>query len=566
MKNIYIGLILVALFTSSCEDFLTTEPINKIAIEQYINDEGGLTQALAGVYDPLGSEAIYGNNLYTTLEACTDEGYYARSAQVLGVQVYNFDPTSAEVTNLWTQLYLGINRANDLIAHINVPKMDEAKRQEILGEALFLRGYYYFMLVTRFGDVPLKLTPTTSPNEVQVPRSTTADVYAQILKDMKEAEGKVSQTRLQFSTRVSRGVVQGILARVCLQMAGYPLMDTSKYADALLWSSKVINSGDGYALNETFKTENGGNATYYNVTNPTNGKVTNNAYRQIFINESEDIEDSKECMWEISFKGNRTDSYSEAGRLGNTNGITMAPSSGSSPLIANLGYSYGFIKGTGRLFNKYDTSGKDLRRDWVLTTYTFTVNNSTNTVTKTNITGTGVNTVKFGRDCGKWRREYETLQPKNKNYTPLNFPVLRYADVLLMFAEAELNVNGPTPAALNAINQVRRRGYGLPVNTPSTVSDLVTLTQQDIEDERMRELCFEGLRRSDLIRWGKFVTTMNSVGAEMAAATNPNGTANNQQYGGRGGKNVTLKHLLFPIPSLELLSNKALTQNENWLN
>lgn len=568
MKKIYILLGLVALCTSSCEDFLNEEPIDKVALEQYYTDEEGLTQVLAGVYDPLGSSNVYGNSINVTFEVGSDEGYYARSAQTTGVQVYNFDPTNVSIANLWTDLYTGINRANDLIAHIDVPTMDEGKRQQILGEALFLRGYYYFMLVTRWGDVPLKLTPTTSPNGVQIARTAKADVYAQILKDMKEAEAKVAtSTAIGYPSRVSKTVVQGILARVCLQMAGYPLNDTSKYAEALSWSKKVIDSGE-HALNVTYSTD-----AAYNNFNQTLATVpvnSNNAYRQIFINAAQEKYDIKESMWEVEFKGNRADGYFDLGGLGSQIGITMTPSAANSPLLNSIGYCYGFVKGTARLFNKYDATGKDLRRDWNLTTYTWAVNNTTNVATKTAI----AKTVQFGRDAAKWRREYELLNPKDKNQTGINFPVLRYADVLLMFAEAENQVNGPTAAAYEAVNQVRRRGYGLPIGTPSLVADMpaglnkATFQQQAIEDERMRELCFEGLRRYDLIRWHKFYEAVKLSSDEMAAAptTGPL-TSGNQQYGKLAGQNVNLdtsgkeKYYLFPIPSIEILSNKLITEN-----
>ncbi len=562
MKKILILLVLVAAVTSSCENFLDTEPIDKIALEQYITSEEGLTQSLAGVYDQLGSDALYGNMLYYRLEACTDEGYYARSAQKTGPQVYDFNRTDVDVTNMWTALYSGIDRANVLIANINVPEMDETKRQVILGEALFLRGYYHFMLVTRFGDVPLKIKPTTSPNGASAPRTPTAEVYAQIIKDMTEAEAKVSTSAaIGYSSRVSETVVEGILARVCLQMAGYPLMDTSKYADALSWSKKAIDSGEN-GLKVTYNSD-----TKYNVFNPSATPVntSNNAYRQIFIDESEDVYDVRENMWEIDFKGNRADGYLETGRLGVQIGITMTPSSASSPLLGSLGYCYGFIKGTGVLFKKYDATGLDLRRDWALTTYTFAVNNTTNIATKTNIT----KTMAYGRDCGKWRREYEALLPKNKNYSPTNFPILRYADVLLMYAEASNQVNGPTASAVEYVNQVRRRGYGFPINTPNVVSDMPatastskTNMQLFIEDERMRELCFEGLRKSDLIRWGKFYETMQMVSNDQRTQTTNAG----QQYGALGGENVgndatKTKYLLLPIPSLEILANKSIKDN-----
>ncbi len=125
-------------------------------------------------------------------------------------------------------------------------------------------------------------------------------------------------------------------------------------------------------------------------------------------------------MWEIEFKGDRTDGYLETGRLGISNGITMT----SVTFTPTIGYAYGFIRGTARLYKAYKTG--DLRRDWALTTFTY--NNSTGAkVAITSTTG-------YGRDCGKWRREFDPNTNKNKNFGNTNFPVLRYADVLLMFA------------------------------------------------------------------------------------------------------------------------------------
>ncbi|WP_366186135.1 RagB/SusD family nutrient uptake outer membrane protein [Flavobacterium ovatum] len=532
MKKTLLLLLITALGVVSCDDFLNTEPINKISIKQYYTDEAGLTQALAGVYDQLGSDALYGNGMFLRYNGCTDEGYYARSTVSTGVFVNNFDPTNSDINSLWQSCYLGINRANDLIANVDLPVMDENKRKIILGEAIFLRGYYYFLLVSHFENIPLILTPTTSPNDVYVAQTPMKDVYRQILKDMTDAEEKVStSTEFGYSSRVSKTVVQGILARVCLQMSGYPMNDATKFADALSWAKKVQTSG-----------EHGLRTTY-------NSSLTNSAYSQIFINHAQDVYDIKESMWEIDFLGNRSDGNLETGRVGNTNGITMT----SAALTQTLGYSYGFIKGTARLYKGYKTG--DLRRDWVLTPFTY--NNATGAKVPITIT-TG-----YGRDCAKWRREFELSSPKNKNHGPINFPVLRYADVLLMIAEAENQVNGPTTIAYDALNQVRRRGFGLNIATASVVADAAAgLSKADfqlaVENERMLELCFEGTRHLDLIRWNKYVSTMNSVGNEIAT----NGGA--QAYGGLGGKNVTARHLVYPIPAKERSVNKKLDQNKDW--
>ncbi|MGA9637739.1 RagB/SusD family nutrient uptake outer membrane protein [Flavobacterium sp.] len=525
-------ILFIALGIVSCEDFLNTEPINKISIKQYYTDEEGLTQALAGVYDPLGSDALYGNGMFLRYNGCTDEGYYARSTVVTGVFVNNYDPTNTDINDLWSTCYLGINRANDLIANVDLPQMDDKKRDIILGEALFLRAYYHFLLVTHFENIPLILTPTTGPNDVFVFQTPIKEVYTQILKDMTDAEAKVAtSTEFGYSSRVSKTVVEGILARVCLQMAGYPLNDTSKYGEALIWAQKVKTSGE-HSLRTT-----------YNTT------LTNSAYSQIFIDHAQDKYDVKESMWEIDFLGNRADGNLETGRVGNTNGITMT----SAALTSTLGYSYGFIKGTARLYKAYKTG--DLRRDWVLTPFTY---NGT-TGAKVPIT----TTTGYGRDCAKWRREFEASSPKNKNHGTINFPVLRYADVLLMIAEAENHVNGPTTIAYDALNQVRRRAFGLNITTPSPVADapagLSNVTfQQAVEDERFQELCFEGTRHLDLIRWNKYVSTMNSIGNEIST----NGGV--QAYGGLGGKNTTTRHLVYPIPSKEMSVNKNLIPNKGW--
>ncbi|SHG14533.1 Starch-binding associating with outer membrane [Flavobacterium fluvii] len=568
MKKIYILLGLITMGMSSCESFLDEQPIDKVAKEQFYTDEAGLMKGLTGVYDILGATKVYGTDFLGQIEASSDESYRNRSAETSGfpLNLYNF--TDGQVSAMWTQLYDGVQRANAFIADVNVPKMDETKRQQMLGEALFLRGYYYFMLVSRWGDVPLRLTPTTSPVGIDMARTPKAEVYAQILKDMKEAETKVAtSTSIGYSSRVSKTIVQGILARVCLYMAGNPLNDTSKYAEALEWTKKVINSGE-HGLNVTFDTDPKFNS--FNQTIATVPVNSNNAYRQIFINLAQNKYDLKENMWEIEFKGNRTDSYNELGGLGSQVGFQFQPAVGS-PFRNSIGYGYGFARATHRLFNSYDATGKDLRRDWNLSTYNF---NGT-----TGARQAMVKTIVYGREATKWKREYEITNPKDQNQSSINFAALRYADILLMFAEAENKVlHGPSAAAYEAVNQVRRRGYGLPINTPSLVADLpVGLNeatfQQWIEDERMRELCFEGLRRMDLIRWGKYVQTMNAIGNEMASAptvfnalTGPL-AAQNVQYAKIAGQSTAQKHLLYPIPSVEMLSNKLITpadQNPGW--
>jgi len=251
----YLFFIMVLASASSCKKFLDTKPSDFLAPETFYATDAQLISALAAVYDPLGWETMYGNNLFSNLTIATDESFWNRSAQTTGTQVYSFDYAHADVSGLWAACYTGIERANILIANINKPEMDETKRQDILGQALFLRGYYYFLLASNFGGAPLKLVPQPSVSDAQyinVPRSSVNDVYTQVLKDLTDAEGKLNSIVSNNNAEaISKTAVQGILARVCLTMAGSPVNDASKYAEALSWAKKVQSSGM-HSLNTTY--------------------------------------------------------------------------------------------------------------------------------------------------------------------------------------------------------------------------------------------------------------------------------------------------------------------------
>ena len=164
----------------------------------------------------------------------------------------------------------------------------------------------------------------------------------------------------------------------------------------------------------------------------------------------------------------------------------------------------------------------------------------------------------YSRSCGKYRREYECQdQKKNKNYTSINFPVLRYSDVLLMIAEAENEINAaPTKEAYDCLNEVRRRA-GIVEYTEGSLSK--EQFRQAVKDERGMELCFEYTRRFDLIRWGEYITNMNALVSRAEQGlnwTNGNGT-----YGVSNYFNITSAYNYFPIPDSEMSVNNAITTN-----
>lgn len=508
----------------SCNKFLDTKPTDSITPENYYKTQSDLDRALAAVYDRLGDRRVYGSALYGYL--CFSDEFFLKG-QTTGYMSNTIDASMLELNRCWEAVYTGIERANMLLDNLDKAAVSDSAKNEVKGQALFLRGFYYFVLADNFGSVPLKLTSTKSPVEPPLPRAPIADIYAQIIKDMKEAEGLTRTiTSYGYNGRISKTAVQGMLARVYLTMAGYPLLDEAKYEDARAYADKVMKS-DEHALNTSFQ--------------------------QIFINQAQDKYDTKECLWEVEYYGNNQEIIREGGYLGSWLGVYC-------PNI-DTGFAYDYVHTTGKLYNAYENG--DARRDWTIAPYRFVATGSGTSapVTRTAWTATQI----YERSAGKWRREYEVFKPKSQDFTSINFPMLRYSDVLLMFAEAENHINGPTEAAYKAVNMVRRRGFQKPIATPDPTADLPAgLSNVDfleaIKKERFCELAFEGIRKHDLLRWGTYVNTMQALVTDYQATMPSTLSAPAISQASR----ITARSILFPIPNSEISVNPYITQNPGW--
>ncbi len=616
--NSRIYLFVVIVVFSGCKNFLEKLPTDFVSPNGYYNTAADLETALVGVYDQLSRENIYGIRYQLEIAIGNDETYKNGQQAAGSIAAYLHGPSNVYVQNLWRFIYFGIERANSLIANIDKPIMDENRRRQILGETLFLRGYYYFVLTTHFGGVPLKLESTTVFNDVDIARSEVMDVYEQIIADMKHAETLLADqtaTSLGFGGRVSVSAVRGMLARVYLHMAGEPLNDKEKYNDARTYALKVIESNE-HALNPSFE--------------------------QVFINYAQDLYDVKETIWEAEMWGNRYDSYRETGQLGSFSGpVSNDP---------EIGRSTNAMRITGLLYKTYEADSTstntlkyspDLRRDWTCVQYTYGAAASNPDRNRTAVTNI------YDMGFGKWRREFEVLTPKNPTYTSQNFPLLRYSDVLLMYAEAENEVSPLSQAAIDAVNLVRSRAYGklmtgsyikeitvnnggsgyvtatppkvvisggggtdaeavaivsggrvtqvvitrpgknftavpevafigatgsgatgtaILVDPQHMVSDLksVNISSQDsfreaIKRERMLEFAGESLRKQDLIRWGDLIPRLKQTAHDIKTNA-PSG----RQYTSQPGDNVSERDFLLPIPEYDLNLNRLLTQNPGW--
>ena len=438
MKRLNYIIICLSLFISeSCNDLLNTVPTDFVTSQNYYQTADQLNKGLAGIYDVLENTALYREALLTYMSYSNDEAVFVYD-KVNFTPASNFTYTSnfASFTNLWNQLYKGINYANILLEAIDSPvanNISQEDKDDVRAQTLFLRAYFFYMLVERWGAIPMPLTSTKSAADINMASTTIADVYKQIITDMTFSQTllkKMSVIGDKSSGRISKNSAQGILARVCLSNAGFPLYDESKYIDARAWCDSVMQRGE-------------------NMLDP--------CYSDLFIKEARDEYYVKENMWEVEFYGNATDGHSDNGYVGVRNGI---------PAINGLefpGYGYEFLGASIDLYNKYQIDpntklSNDLRRERNIAPYRWIGGSTSYQIMTKNYWV--INSNLYNRWPGKWRRDEEILTPRYKNGNGTNFPLLRYADVLLMFAEAENHINGPTVAAYNAINSVRRRAYG----------------------------------------------------------------------------------------------------------
>ncbi len=414
---------------SSCKKVIDLQPDAALVPENAYASTAQIAQALSGMYTNLKYTIGYAQFYTAYLTSATDESYFYNTSipYTQFANTANDNSTGNPGGNLWRGCYQSINYANTMLDYIDVSsagKVDAGIVRRAKGEALFLRGFHYFLLAQWYGDVPLQVHSVTDPTQSQVARTPVTQVYDQIITDLTMADSLLyDQTfsSLGYSEKISRTGVEAMLARICLYAAGQPANDTKRYAEAAAWAQKVINSGQ------------------HSLVTP---------YSKVFTDEAQNIY-NKENIWEIGFNQKGAGAISAGGGIGVYVGVSNSFSNGTSgtgTVLYDSGWVYSYLKLHPRLFFTYQAG--DTRRDWNIGNYTLT------NAIKVPV----ANNKYWTRQPAKWRREYEPAISRSVQMTSnTNFPVVRYADVLLMRAEAENEVNGPTAVAYDAVNQVRRR-------------------------------------------------------------------------------------------------------------
>ncbi len=452
MKRILIIIIFAAFLLSGCKKFLHTVPDGSLVPENSYASAAQINAAISGMYTNLKYVVGYAQFYTAYYTAPTDESYHYNASNGFAcfAATATDNLTGNPNSNLWRGCYQTINYCNTMLDNIDASsagKVDVNIVRRAKGEAKFLRGFHYFILAQFFGDVPMSIHATTDPTQSQIARTPVKEVYAQIITDMTEADSLLYDqtfTSLGYSDRITRTGVQAMLARVCMYAAGAPVNDTKRYEDALAWCNKVVASGQHSLAN---------------------------SYPQIFIDEAKNIY-NRENIFEIGFNRKADGLVSASGGIGVYVGPSMGTTNGTTPAGAvayDSGWVYSYLKLHPRLFFKYEAG--DRRRDWNIANYTTGTTSTAITTSGTSASltygtsGVGskiplLNNRYWSRQPAKWRREYEPQISRSTQMTSnTNFAVIRYADVLLMLAEAESEVNGATAIAYDALNQVRRRSF-----------------------------------------------------------------------------------------------------------
>jgi hypothetical protein len=471
--------ILITGFSSCSNDFLDENPESFIAPTNFYKTEADANAALVAVYN--GLRAIYSQDMTFVGDMAGEQtfpGVSNSNVDRSNINALQFDPSNTILLGNWNNNYVVINRANAVIDRVPSIDMPVATKDVIVAEARFLRAFSYFNLVRTFGGVPLRLTETTP---LHLKRSSAEEIYAVIIDDLKQAEAKLIATPQPSANvgRATKGAASSMLA--------YVYLTKKDWTNAATKAQEVINNSGAYGYG-LFPTP----ADVWKIPN----------------------ENKLEHIFSIQFQSGPEALGSAYSQFYLSRTANVIQASGISGFGQNL------------VEDKFwkSFSPADTRRDAsILSSFTDPKTGTYYEYPTTKLTELSI-------------FKYFDSAPYARSNNNNNYPILRYADVLLIKAEALNELNGPNTEAYGAINAIRKRaGAGM--------TELSGLTKEQFRaavlQERSWEFCFESKRYFDLVRTEQLIPIMTAT-----------------------GKNPQPKNLLFPIPQKEIDTNKEINQED----
>lgn len=504
MKKYLISIIGLIIFSCS-EDFLNLYPEDQTSGGNFFITEEHFTQAINAAYQPLRSvESID----FVFAEMRSDNTHYDFYPQDRGnallhrenIADFTDDKLNTITNPLWINLYNGVSKSNIVLTRIEGSELNDEFKNNIIGQAKFLRAFYYFKLVRYFGGVPLHIKEVTTSEGAFLPRATSNEVYNIIVDDLTDACQKLSPVKFPQSGRATRGAAMTLLAEV--------YMTQKKYSDAETILRQVTQMG--YELLPNY-------ASVFSTSN----------------------KNSKESVFEVQYQMGTQGQQSNFIYMFLPHVPSTTPYTGVNYNNINIG---GWNMPTQDIIDSYESGDKRLDASIAI------AEGSINTTGIFQATGIA-SIINYKAPEGKIGKPFikKYLNPHTiSNNTDDNWPVYRYSDVLLLLAES-LNEQSKSTDALPYLNLVRARA-GL-----SAVSQTNQGTLRDIiAHERRIELAFENHRWHDLVRTGKAISVMTAYGNNLKKIYSYL-TSNSYQ--------VTENRLLFPIPYEEESYNINLGAN-----
>ena len=476
-RNIFLAATLAGTLTTGCKKYLAVDSPSVLTEESVFSSVSNMNSAVVGVYAYLIGDNGYGNRISSLFPQSADDmktsGDYSESDR-RGISAYKASPDNSDVSNPFIQLFKGIERANVCVKGIpesslytNGTDAQKTTLKKLYGEVLTLRAQYYYEAIRNWGDLPAQFDPSADATTLYQPRISSDTLYDHLLDDLKLA-AELIPWRTQSpdqNLRITKGAVKGLRARIALARGGYSLRrdtrtmerraDYKKYYQIAFDECKdVMAHPEEHSLNPV----------YENIF-----KTLHTATR---------LDDAHELMFEVGAYGGNASTDS---KLGYYNGLRHNSSS-------KFGGGGGGINILPTYFYEFDSIG-DCRRDVTINMYEIDADSKKNMNVSTGMTD------------GKFRRSWTSITGTSQNLA-INWPILRFADVLLMYAEADNEINnGPSAAAITAYEKVRKRAFvGFESRMGTTPTDKAGFFNA-VAQERLLEFGGEGIRKYDLLRW-----------------------------------------------------------------